>query len=286
MADRADEASECWPSIENLVIHTCFRRTAVIAGIKWLEAHAVVVADRSNGRHTRYRLTPTSYRNQSVSRTGSSPAPVRLATTTSPPDERDQSVSRTAPVRQTDTKPQEATRNHKSKPHSLAHDERFSEFWTAYPRKIGDKKRAAKYWKTRNLDAKADEIIADVIERAAKDPQWQDLKFVPHPTTFLNAERWNDDWRAATRSTPRRLSAVEQVEQAIAANRRGHVIEGRFADGGATSLEAQSLADSAHALKALGASTRRPRPTRANCTAAIPASLTGAAGVNGIARRA
>ena len=36
-------------------------------------------------------------------------------------------------------------------------------------------------------------ILADIENRLKLDAQWQDKTFIPHPTTYLNGERWNDD---------------------------------------------------------------------------------------------
>lgn len=71
---------------------------------------------------------------------------------------------------------------------------RFADFWQAYPRKVGDKRRAERIWIQKNLDSLADSLISNVKERAAEDGQWENPTFIPHPTTYLNQERWNDEW--------------------------------------------------------------------------------------------
>ena len=106
MADYADDSGQCWPSIDTITVFTCFGRTAVINAIRWLEAAGVVSADRSNGRHTSYRITPDQF-NQSTSRTGTRGEPVRLADSTSTRGGPYQSTSRTGPVREADSNPQE-----------------------------------------------------------------------------------------------------------------------------------------------------------------------------------
>ncbi len=99
LADNANDDGHCWPSISTICERTCFGRTSVIDAIKWLETEGYVTANRENGRHTTYQLYP----NQSAKRTGPDRAPVRQADPTSPAGGRDQSVSRTGPVRQADT---------------------------------------------------------------------------------------------------------------------------------------------------------------------------------------
>ncbi|HEX5464436.1 MAG TPA: helix-turn-helix domain-containing protein [Burkholderiales bacterium] len=58
LADNANDAGECWPSIDTIATRTCLNRVSVIRAIKALEAAGHLVADRSNGRHSRYTLTP------------------------------------------------------------------------------------------------------------------------------------------------------------------------------------------------------------------------------------
>ena len=61
MADLAYDDGRCLYSIESICEWTCFSKRAVIDAIKWLESNQALVADRSNGRRTTYRLTPESY---------------------------------------------------------------------------------------------------------------------------------------------------------------------------------------------------------------------------------
>lgn len=70
-------------------------------------------------------------------------------------------------------------------------ESRFDEFWTVYPSKE-NKKKAKQIWLKKKLDLKADLIIADVIKRKAYHKKWLD-GYIPHPTTYLNGERWEDE---------------------------------------------------------------------------------------------
>jgi len=67
---------------------------------------------------------------------------------------------------------------------------RFTDFWQVYPRKRGKQPAAAK-WKSKRLDARADEIIADVRKRITSDDRWK-RGFIPDPATYLGQERWED----------------------------------------------------------------------------------------------
>lgn len=69
---------------------------------------------------------------------------------------------------------------------------KFEEFWKVYPRDE-NKKRASEIWERKKLEAIADVLIEDVNNRKALCTQWQDPKFVPHGSTYLNGERWQDE---------------------------------------------------------------------------------------------
>jgi hypothetical protein len=107
LADNANDQGECWPSIDTIGKRTCLHRASVIRAIAALEALGHVVADRSNGRRTRYLIKPNldlfgaakpvAQRNQSQKATGSTQ---RL----------DQSQSATKPVAQSDTNRKEPSR--------------------------------------------------------------------------------------------------------------------------------------------------------------------------------
>ena len=76
---------------------------------------------------------------------------------------------------------------------TAAQHEAFTRFWAAYPRKT-NKAAAWKAW--RKLDPPPElvaRIMAAVRDQSAW-PQWQadDGRFIPHPSTWLNQERWND----------------------------------------------------------------------------------------------
>lgn len=69
--------------------------------------------------------------------------------------------------------------------------ERFMQFWSAYPRKVG-KAAAEKAW------PKAADSLPAILEALA----WQRLSegwtkdggaFIPHPATYLNGRRWEDE---------------------------------------------------------------------------------------------
>lgn len=105
---------------------------------------------------------------------------------------RSSNVAVTAQETDTDTDKDKNTRS------SAAAPDRFADFWDVYPKKV-KKQDAKKKWKARKLDQKADEIIADVKARQAKDGRWLE-GFVPDPTTYINGSRWEDALEAPRRN--------------------------------------------------------------------------------------
>ena len=78
----------------------------------------------------------------------------------------------------------------------------FDGFWKAYPRKVGKPKARRAYLAARKR-ASLDEIAAG-LRAQLPDMRVREPGFIPHPTTWLNQDRWADDpAAAATRTGPR-----------------------------------------------------------------------------------
>lgn len=78
-----------------------------------------------------------------------------------------------------------------SAPERVSVPDRFDEFWTAYPRKT-DKAKAKTAWaKAIKKNDPARLISAASSFAIAKRETEQ--RFIPHPTTWLNGERWEDE---------------------------------------------------------------------------------------------
>lgn len=70
----------------------------------------------------------------------------------------------------------------------------FEEFWKSYPRKIS-KKMAEKSFNKIKPNQTVFEVIMAGLEKYKGTSQWQKDggMFIPHPTTWLNQERWKDE---------------------------------------------------------------------------------------------
>lgn len=68
---------------------------------------------------------------------------------------------------------------------------RFDEFWSVYPRKVGKQKARTKYASaTRRA---SEETIINGARRLATDPNLPEQQFIPHPTTWLERNGWEDE---------------------------------------------------------------------------------------------
>ena len=65
----------------------------------------------------------------------------------------------------------------------------FEAFWKLYPRKV-KKKETREVWNRIQPDAAV--LMADVQARIDYHRPWLD-GYIPHPTTYLRGERWDDE---------------------------------------------------------------------------------------------
>lgn len=71
-------------------------------------------------------------------------------------------------------------------------NETFDIFWIQYKRKK-DRARALAIWKKNKLWERSDEIMTKLIQQNSYDAQYQTAQFIPHPTTYLRNQRWEDE---------------------------------------------------------------------------------------------
>ena len=102
------------------------------------------------------------------------------------------SAERRLNVRSTDVQP---TNNHKpitnnQEPINKEYIDRFDIFWKQYPRKVA-KPNAQKAWNKIKPDDVVFKKMLDAINQQGLSSK--EIQFVPHPATWLNAQRWEDE---------------------------------------------------------------------------------------------
>lgn len=73
-------------------------------------------------------------------------------------------------------------------------DDGFDRFWHTYPRRVG-KGAARKAWEKLSPDQPLVDAILAAVERDKATDQWQreNGRYIPHPATWLNQQRWEDE---------------------------------------------------------------------------------------------
>lgn len=214
IADRARDNGIAWPSIPGLCEATCYRRTAVIEAVKWLERAGFVAIEKSAGCNNRFTIDldriktmasasieladecdpaprpadgPVRQTDPSACRTPTRPRAV-------PPPVRETDL----PVRQTDPNHQEPLINHQTTTNRVCvaagKSVHFAAFWAAYPHKVG-KHTASTVFAKLGVDESLLATMVTAISRQTTSDQWRkdSGRFIPHPTTWLNDRRWEDD---------------------------------------------------------------------------------------------
>lgn len=99
------------------------------------------------------------------------------------------------------------------------HENRFNEFWKAYPRKVAKDAAKQRFFKI-NPDVDLFEKIMMALTNF-KNANWSNLesRYIPHAATWLNGKRWDDEIefvnpKSKQAYSPRRcLSLAEQIQE-------------------------------------------------------------------------
>jgi hypothetical protein len=94
----------------------------------------------------------------------------------------------------------------------------FRDFWNAYPRKVAKPNSEKAYARALGF-ATHEQIMAGLV--LARE-HWTDPKFIPHPATWLNGQRWTDEHepviaqanianRSQSRTDARRMGAARAL---------------------------------------------------------------------------
>ena len=92
--------------------------------------------------------------------------------------------------------------------------EKFAKFWDAYPRKTA-KSEAMKAFAKLNPDDSLMETIMNAIEKQKQSDQWKrdGGQYIPHPATWLNQQRWEDELPLSNGNTPLKVVTAAKYTQ-------------------------------------------------------------------------
>lgn len=102
---------------------------------------------------------------------------------------------------------EQEVRNRVSKETQNAREEMFEQFWVIYPRHT-NKKAALQAFLRVNPDDALMQVILAAIEKQRQSAQWtkDGGQFIPHPATWLNGRRWEDEMPSG--ASPQRVKTV------------------------------------------------------------------------------
>lgn len=229
LAGFADKDGICWPSQQALADLISSSIDFLAGGLALLRDNGWVEWNHRKGPQGRssnlYRLT------KGVAMPSAEPAQLDLTTSHTPPPnphidptfdggpQRFTSFTSTTPTKSTEP----ATLFEDPQPATPPWD--FDDFWNIYPRRAG-KGAARKAWIKACKTTPATVILA-AARRYAADPNLPDDKnYIPHPSTWLNQERWEDDPLPARRPPADQnsnIARIERLQARIAARQRGIV---------------------------------------------------------------
>lgn len=97
-----------------------------------------------------------------------------------------------------------------SLPHPAA--DGFDRFWAAYPRKTSKQDAKRAFDKLKPTEEQL-QVMLSAIEKQKQSQQWQDAdgRYIPHPATWLNGKRWEDELPAAKGAVGGKLTPIRQV---------------------------------------------------------------------------
>lgn len=89
-------------------------------------------------------------------------------------------------------------------------EDKFEEFWELYPRKVSKAKAKVSY--TNSLKKTTSDVILNGLKNYINEIKEKktEEKYIAHPTTWLNQERWNDEYSQKNFSSSPISSAKQQ----------------------------------------------------------------------------
>lgn len=194
LADEANDAGVCWPSVAAIMTKTCMGERTVRRAIRDLEEQGHVVANREAGRATSYYLRAATPANaagvphRQGCRSGRTPLPVRHHTPAGAAGPYIDPLlihERPTPAR-----------------------EGFLKFQSEYP-KHRSMERAWKTWQRLNPDEQLQAAIMAGLMQAKTSVEWlrrdekgRQGRYIPFAWRFLEERRWEDDYGPVKLSPP------------------------------------------------------------------------------------
>lgn len=121
-------------------------------------------------------------------------------------------------IKELDSSKKSKKKNQELDKETLARLEKdFNVFWSEYPRKVGKKKAREAFFKIKPGQAKFRTIMSALqVHKTTADWTKDGGKWIPHPTTWINGERWEDEIQIESGESKKakeaKLKRLEELE--------------------------------------------------------------------------
>ena len=223
LADIANDDGYCWPSVGLLAKQTLLAEKTVRKALQKLNEIGELQTILRPGTSSRYRISinpnaPLQKGNNPSPGRGTPPGRVVLPSEGGTPLPWEGETPLPSQGRGTINEP---SMNHQETINGLESfsvEADFERFWKEYPRRVAKDAALQKFVSAVRGGTSA-EIIISAAARFAADPNLpREKNFIPHPTTWLNQKRWNDD---ALPARSRGTNVVDLIAQLEAEERGG-----------------------------------------------------------------
>lgn len=205
------DGSGSWPSVDRIKALSGVSRATVFEALK--EAEQACLLQRSRRYNAKGRQTSNLY--VAVYPDPSASNSVDVRGPESRPLEGSRIWTGEGPESGPRTSPEGKESSLRSDSSASGYSSAFETWWSSYPLKKA-KAKAWAIWKQKKLDAQLEPMIEKLHEQLRDDRQFL-RGFIPHPTTYLNQQRWEDEIEKLKEGENgkggRRLSAVEEAAE-------------------------------------------------------------------------
>lgn len=181
LADRTDDNGKCFPSLATLSAASMLSKPTVIKALKGLEEKGLIIISKrkldngGNASNVYYVVMDEE-----------SIKPLQ-------PDMLDKTLYQ-APESTTTAEPEREPAPTEPAPHKREeYPTAFEQLWTIYPKHVA-KMAAYKAWRKAKVGINSAFLMAKVQAFAAQCANTE-TRFIPNFATWLNGERWNDEYR-------------------------------------------------------------------------------------------
>jgi DNA-binding MarR family transcriptional regulator len=211
LADFSNDAGESWPSLEVLAQKARLTKRQVCKVLDKLQAAGEIWRERSTGgrnRRTRYFIALNPTENSEIKTVKKEHCNKNSVFQ----DKETVSSSSHALNRHRTVNKRESTESDKLIPNPLSTSvlsdptpkkrkparpdpatlEAFNRFYQGFPRRVA-KQKGRDAWLKLSPGAELITVIMAAVERYAAEVRGTELKFIPHPATWLNGRRWEDE---------------------------------------------------------------------------------------------